>query len=137
MSETQATVTAVDGDYAYVRTDGGGCGRCHEKGGCGGANISQMLCSKERSWRVLNPRGAVVGERVRVVVADGALRAGATLLYVVPLACFIGGAMLGALSFGEAGAIGGGLLGLLVAWRHVSRRLRQRHCDPQFQPHIL
>lgn len=137
MSETRATVIGVDGDYALVQTEGGGCGRCHEAGGCGGANISQMFCGQERSWRVLNPRGAVVGEKVSVAVADGALRSGATLIYVVPLLFLILGAALGSFILAEAGSVAGAVAGLVGAWLWVARRIRQRHCDPQFQPHIL
>lgn len=138
MSETKAIVTALDGDYALVRTDDGGCGRCHEKGGCGGANISQMFCgSKERTWRVLNRRRAAVGETVSVRVADGALSAGATLLYLLPLLMLIAGAVIGSHFFAEAGGIGGGLAGLAGAWFWVARRLRARQDDPRFQPHIV
>lgn len=137
INETQAVVTALDGNYALVRTEAGGCGRCHEAGGCGGANISQMLCNNERTWRVLNPHGAKVGELVRVAVADGALSSGAMLIYVLPLSCFIGGALFGVSLFAETGAIVGAGAGLALAWLVVSRRARQRRCDPRFHPHIL
>lgn len=137
MSETRATVIGVDGDYALVRTESGGCGRCHEAGGCGGANIGQMFCGQERAWRVLNPRGAAVGEMVSVAVADGAVRSGATLIYIVPLLFLIAGAVLGSFVLAEAGSVAGAVGGLVGAWLWVSRRIRQRHCDPQFQPHIL
>lgn len=137
VNETRAVVTALDGDYALVRTEEGGCGRCHEAGGCGGANISQMLCNQERNWRVLNPRGAKVGEQVRVVVAHGALSSGALLIYVLPLLCFIGGALVGASLFAETGAIAGAGTGMALAWMVVSRRVKQRHCDPRFHPHIV
>ncbi|HNO58842.1 MAG TPA: SoxR reducing system RseC family protein [Accumulibacter sp.] len=137
MSETRAVVTALDGEYALVRTDSGGCGRCHEAGGCGGANISQILCGNERVWRVLNTRGARVGEQVSVRVADGAVRASATLLYVVPLTLFLAGALIGASFFAETGAIAGAVAGIAIAWYRVARQIRQRHDDPRFQPHIV
>lgn len=137
MSETRAVVTALDGEYALVRTDAGGCGRCHEAGGCGGANISQMLCSNERVWRVLNARGAVVGEQVSVRVSTGAVSSGATLLYVLPLLFFLAGAVIGAGLFAETGAIAGALIGIACAWYGVARQLRRRRDDPRFQPHIV
>ena len=138
MSETRAIVAELDGEYALVRTEEGGCGRCHESGGCGGANISQMLCSnRERRWRVLNPRGAVVGEQVSIRVADGAVRSGATLLYGIPLLAFVAGAIAGGAWLSEPGAIGGAIAGMGIAWVWVARRVRQRHGDPQFQPHII
>jgi len=137
MNETRAVVIAIDGDYALVRTDSGGCGRCHESGGCGGANISQMFCGSERSWRVLNPRRAKVGETVTVAVAAGAVRSGVSLLYGLPLLGLIGGAMFGAALEPVWGGIAGAAAGLLAAWGGVARVLRRRHCDPRFQPHIL
>lgn len=137
MNETSATVIAVDGDYAIVRTENGGCGRCHESGGCGGANISQMFCGNERNWRVLNPRRAKIGETVTVAVAEGAVRSGASLLYGMPLFGLIAGAVFGATLEPAWGGIAGGALGLAAAWIGVVRTLRRRHCDPRFQPHIV
>ncbi|MFC5301108.1 SoxR reducing system RseC family protein [Azospira restricta] len=137
MSETRGIVTARDGDYAIVRTEDSGCGRCHESGGCGGVRVSQALCTSPREWRVLNPRGAAVGEEVRIAVSDGAIGASALLIYVQPLGALLGGAILGSLLAGEAGAIGGGAVGLLLSWRWVAWRQKRRHCDPRFHPHIV
>jgi len=137
MSESRGIVTALDGDYAIVKTEDNGCGRCHESGGCGGVRVSQMLCSAPRVWRVLNPRGAVVGESVRVAVADGAVGASAWLIYVQPLLLLLSGAGLGAAFAGDLGSIGGGVAGLFAGWRWVAWRQRRQHCDPRFHPHIL
>jgi sigma-E factor negative regulatory protein RseC len=137
MSEAQGIVTAIDGDYAVVRTEEGGCGRCHEQGGCGGVSVGRMFCSAPRTWRVLNPRGAVVGEKVSVAVAEGAVGASALLIYILPLVSLIGGAVLGAALLSDVGAIAGGAVGLLVAWRLVIHQQKQRHCDPRFHPHIV
>jgi len=137
MSESRGIVTALDGDYAIVKTEDNGCGRCHESGGCGGVRVSQMLCTAPRVWRVLNPRGAAIGESVRVAVADGAVGASAWLIYVQPLLLLLAGAGFGAYLGGDLGSIGGGVLGLLAGWRWVAWRQRQQHCDPRFHPHIL
>lgn len=137
MSQAKGTVTAVDGDFALVTTEDGGCGRCHESGGCGGANVGRMFCGAPKQWRVLNPRGAQPGERVDIAVADGAVNASAQLLYVLPLILFIVGALGGMLLFGEPGAIAGALLGLVSAWLVVRRMLERRQSDSRFQPYIL
>lgn len=137
MSETRGIVTALDGDYAIVKTEETGCGRCHESGGCGGVRVAQALCTAPRVWRVLNPRQAAVGDEVRIAVAAGAVSASATLIYVQPLLLLLGCAILGSLLAGEAGAIGGGVLGLVAAWRWVAWRQQRRHCDPRFHPHIV
>ena len=137
MSEAQGVVTAIDGDYAIVHTEEGGCGRCHEQGGCGGVSVGRMFCSAPRSWRVLNPRGAVIGEKVRVAVAEGAVGASALLIYILPLVLLFGGALLGGALWSDIGAIAGAAAGLLVAWRVVSHQQKKRHCDPRFHPHIV
>lgn len=137
MSETKGIVTAIDGDYALVSADQRGCGRCHEKGGCGGANVGRMFCDTQQTWRVLNPRGAAIGEEVRIAVGDGAVSASATLIYVVPLLLLIAGALLGSELAAEPGGIIGAVSGLLIAWRWVAYRQKQRHCDPRFHPHIV
>lgn len=137
MTQAKGTVTALDGDYALVKTEGeGGCGRCHEEGGCQGANVGRMFCQETRPWRVLNPRGAKVGDQVDVVVADGALKASAMLVYVLPLCLFLGGAVLGMAGLGEIGAIGGAASGLVLAWWIIRRVQKQRQDDPDFQPYI-
>lgn len=137
MSETTGIVTAIDGEYAVVRTEENGCGRCQESGGCGGVRVSQMLCTSPRIWRVLNPRQAQVGETVRIAIADGAVSASAILIYVQPLALLLACAIIGSLLAGESGAIAGSVLGLAAAWFWVSWRQKRRHCDPRFHPHIV
>jgi sigma-E factor negative regulatory protein RseC len=138
MSETKGTVVALDGEYAIVRTDdNGGCGRCHESGGCGSANLGRMFCGTPSTWRVLNLRGASVGEQVRVAVVDGAVTAGAALVYVLPLVLLFAGALVGAALYSEAGSIVGSIAGLVAAWRWIADRQKRRDCDPRFQPHIV
>lgn len=137
MSEAKGVVTAIDGDYAIVETEEGGCGRCHESGGCGGVRVSQMLCATPRVWRVLNPRGAAIGEEVRIAVAEGAVGASAALIYVQPLLLLLACSLVGSWLADERGAIAGAGLGLLLAWRWIAWRQRRRHCDPRFHPHIV
>lgn len=118
-----ATIRACDGEFALVEVAQGGCGRCHEKGGCGGQNISQMLCATPKAYRVRNPLGAEVGERVMVAIGSGSVRRVANLVYVFPLLMAIVLAALGHHWFGEPGAIFGLLGGLAAAYLFVSRRM--------------
>ena len=78
MIDAQGTITAVNGDTAEVLMDETGCGRCHEEGGCGGHNIGKMLCASPRTFQVVNPGNSAVGDRVTVVIAEGAVRRSAT-----------------------------------------------------------
>lgn len=139
MISTQGTVTAVDGRYAIVETAAGGCGRCDEVGGCGGHNLGKMLCRTPSTFRVLNPVGAEVGDRVAISVADGALRQGATLAYALPGFLLIAGAAAGAALAGPDGkdlsAIAGAVVGLVAGWGILAaRRGGIRH--EIFEPYI-
>ena len=122
--EASGTVAQIDGEYAIVHMDQTGCGRCHEEGGCGGHNLGNLLCRSVRSLRVANPGQARVGDRVRIAVADGALRRSASLAYGLPLLMLLGGALAGSAAYGEGGAMLGALGGLSIAWFALHMRTR-------------
>ena len=136
MIDAQGIITALDGEYAVVRMDETGCGRCHEQGGCGGNNIGKLFCSAPRNFRVLNPGNSVIGERVTIAVAEGSLRRGAVLAYGFPLLALFVGALTGSALAGETGAIVGSICGLLFSW--LLLRYAQRHSTPdhRFKPFI-
>lgn len=136
MTAAWGTVAAVDGEHALIRMDEGGCGRCREVGGCGGNKIASLLCSTPRTFRVPNPEQRAVGERVRVRVGEGLVRRSAWYAYAFPLLALLAAALAGSALAGEAGAIGGALLGLLVGWLGLRRVQRRDASDPRFQPSI-
>ncbi|WP_153146464.1 SoxR reducing system RseC family protein [Dechloromonas sp. H13] len=140
-TEQQSTVRAIvrelDGDSALVEVEQGGCGRCHEKGGCGGQQLTQMFCSGPRHYRVANDVGARVGDQVTVAVAAGSLRKSANLAYILPLTATIAGAVLGMPLGGDPGAMIGAVAGLVMAFLYVRRQAARRVDDPAFHPHIV
>jgi len=133
MIDAQGTITGLDGDYAIVRMEETGCGRCHEQGGCGGNNLGQMFCSTPRTFRVLNPGKASVGDSVRVAIADGAVRRSAVYAYGFPLLALFVGAIGGAAFAGEPGAIFGAFGCLLAAWFLLRRAQLRSKPDQRFQ----
>ena len=94
-STIRAVVLAVEGSLAEVEVESGGCGRCHEEGGCGGQQLTQMFCSGPKTYKVDNVLGASIGDRVTVAIAAGSVRRTANLAYGVPLTAVISGAALG------------------------------------------
>jgi sigma-E factor negative regulatory protein RseC len=137
MAEARGTVTALDGDRAFVRITGEGCGRCHEPGGCGGGNLTQVFCPSPKNYRVLNPRGAKPGEAVVVVIPDRALLRGVVAGYVLPLLGLFLGAALGLGLAGEAGSMIGAAGGLALAWGlQRTRRARDILLEPDSEPRI-
>jgi sigma-E factor negative regulatory protein RseC len=141
MNEDQTTVRAVvrelQEDIALVEIEQGGCGRCHEKGGCGGQSLTQMMCGAPKRYRVANDIGAAVGDRVTVAIAGGSVRRGANLGYVLPLTASIAGALLGMRLGDDPGAMLGGASGLLVAFLYVRRRLAKGDGFCEGRPHIV
>lgn len=135
-STIRAVVRALDGKEAVVEVESGGCGRCHEAGGCGGQNLTQMFCSGPKTYRVDNAIDAAVGERVTVAIAAGSVRRVANLAYGVPLTATIAGAALGA-RFGDAGAMLGAVLALVLALFYVRFRSRDGAGNFTARPHII
>lgn len=95
MLETHAVVVQVNGQGAKVQAGhGDGCGQCSGKG-CGAGKLSQLFCSNPRIFQVDNPIKACVGDEVVVLIADGAILRGISLVYILPLLMLFMGAALG------------------------------------------
>lgn len=136
-STIRAVVHALDGKYASVEVEQGGCGRCHEKGGCGGQQLTQMFCSGPKTYRVENTIGAVVGDQVTIAIAAGSVRRTANLAYGVPLTATIAGAALGA-SFGsDLSAMMGAGIGLALSFLYVIFRSQGDAGNLAERPHII
>ncbi len=136
MIDAQGTITALDGDYAIVRMEEAGCGRCHEEGGCGGNNLSQLFCSAPRTFRVLNPGNSIMGDRVTIIIVAGAVRRSATLAYGLPLLALFSGALGGSILAEETGAIFGAISGVLLTWGVLYYVQRHSTPDENSQPYI-
>lgn len=112
-------VREIDGGDAVVEVEQGGCGRCHEKGGCGGQQLTQMFCSGPKTYLVDNRAKADVGERVVVALSRGGVRRTANLAYGTPLIAAISGAVLGSIVGGDVGSMVGAAAGLVVSFAYV------------------
>lgn len=133
----RAVVRSIDGEDAIVEVEQGGCGRCHEKGGCGGQHLTQMLCAGPKTYRVHNPGCMAIGETVTVAIAAGAIRHSANLAYVLPILSLIGGAVLGVQAGGNPGAMAGGVAGLILAWLYIRARMRPGAGNTEIRPYIV
>ena len=136
MADAKGIITSVDGDFALVRKDDTGCGRCHEPGGCGGVNIGKMLCSTPPVFRVLNPEGSAVGQHVSVAIPDSAVSKGALLAYGLPLLLLLIGAFVGLGVAGDSGAVIGAVCGLAVSLPLLRYAQLKNATSSQFQPYI-
>ena len=136
-STVRGVVRAVEGLAAVVEIEHGGCGRCHEKGGCGGQQLTQMFCSAPKTYRVDNSLGALLGERVTIAIASGSVRRTANLAYGVPLTAAIAGAVLGTPLGGDAGAILGAGAGLVLSFFFIRFRAQGKAGNHAERPHII
>lgn len=141
MAEEQITIRAVvralDGQNALVEVEHGGCGRCHEKGGCGGQQLTQMFCSGPKIYQVDNTIGAAIGDRVTIAVPPGSVSYSANLAYILPLTVTIAGAALGSPLGGDAGAILGAIAGLIASFLYIRFHSRCNAGNSAGRPHII
>lgn len=133
----RAVVRQLAGQQALVEVESGGCGRCHEKGGCGGQQLTQMLCGGPKTYLADNEPGAQVGETVTVAIESGAVRQTANLVYGLPLTVTIAGALLGMQWGGDLAAMAGAALGLGLAIFYVRLRMKNPLGNLSARPHII
>lgn len=143
MLETEGIVVKTGLDGADVETSrSSACGGCSSNQSCGTTTLTQLLGSKITSFKVLNPIGAVVGDRVVIGLEESALLKSSALAYLTPLALLLAGAIFGS-QLAPAGepadlysAWGAGIgifLGFLALKLISARAVSKRH----FQPVIL
>ena len=133
----RATVREIRDGVALVEVEQGGCGRCHEEGGCGGQQLTQVFCSGPRHYSAANDIGAKVGDHVTIAMAAGSVRKSANLAYILPLTAAIAGALIGMPLGGDPEAMIGAALGLLLAFVRIHRQAARQVDDPAFRPHIV
>lgn len=142
MLEAEGVVVKTGPEGVFVETSrASACGSCSSQNSCGTTTLSQLLGSRKSAFKVLDPIGAAVGERVVIGVEEAALLKSSLLVYLLPLALLLAGAILGSLSapvhlmdaYAGWGAIAGLILGF-VALKLASARAGTQQ---QFQPVIL
>jgi len=128
MIEEQARVVRVRGEMAEIDTERrAACSSCAAKGGCGTSLLATWFPQRRLTFELRNDIGAKVGDSVVVGLDEGLLQRGSLLLYALPLAGLLLGALLGErlfLGLGlamELGAVLVGLLGLTGALLFVRR----------------
>jgi len=110
----EGRVMRLQGEQAIVSVKRvGGCGRCHEVGGCGGGE--EASCEE---YALRNQAAADVGSLVEIDLPDGGALKAATVAYLLPLACMLFGVAAGkVLEWPDLGLFAACLLGGgLGAW---------------------
>lgn len=129
-----AVVEAVDATGAWIEIveARGGCGRCHEPGGCGGVSLVNWQGAK-RFWfpRTQWEAPLQTGQAVWVVTAPGAPLDAAWRVYGQPLLigvvlAAVGHTFLAGVSplVADGGAVALLVAALVFVWRQAARRVR-------------
>ena len=148
--ERRATVARIEGDFAFLKlaTEGGGCGRCSEAGGCSSGVLNQVFGSACRLHKLPNPEGAAVGEEVVLVTPDGVVWRAALVLYGLPLVLGMLGAMFNAgrgdgpalMGFGAGlvlGFLGARALVASPVWHRLLPRIQRVPAQMQHAQHKI
>ena len=146
MIEQYARVVQVAGGNLEVVTEAqSACGSCDVKSGCGTSLVARLFPQRPQQRMVVPladfgeaPRP---GDRVLLGIEESHVQATSLLLYLVPLAGLLGGALVGSLagapSAAEPFSIAGGLLGLILGLRIVRSRAAAYAQDLQHAVRLL
>lgn len=122
MNDTEGIVVRLDGDHAWVspRNEGGACGGCSQKSGCGMRSSDDQ---RQPLLRLPNPIRARAGDSVIIHAADGFLLCVVWRIYGIPLLLALAGAMAGLIfTDSDGGALAGMMLGLAAGFFSLHRR---------------
>lgn len=145
MLEERGIVIEVKDKFAIVQTQRvSSCGQCAANQNCGTASLATVLGQKTTQVKVLNYKGAKVGDKVVIGLEEQVLLKSSLALYLIPLVglfvAAIGYDMLAALAQlpdYEIFTVLAGLLGLLSGLRWVKRVTIKMSEDTRFQPMIV
>ncbi len=132
MIKELATVTGVRASALEVETvSRSTCGSCSARGGCGQSLLARVFgqsINANRLWIPLQERLTPeprVGDRVTLNMREQDLLRATVLLYLVPTLFIVAGAVSAHVLAGTdwaaiTGAVGGGLLGFILARRRLA-----------------
>lgn len=129
MNEIDGVVVRIEGDHAWVRTQGAGsaCGACASRDGCSSSGEG-TAAGKEKLLRLPNPIHAHAGDRVTIRAEAGAVWRAVRAAYLMPLLLAVGLAMVAArLTGDDAFAALGLLVGLLAGFAVL--KIRGQACN--------
>jgi sigma-E factor negative regulatory protein RseC len=130
--EARAEVVRAEAGRVWVRLTGrqGGCGRCHEPGGCGETRLTDVFRGGARDYVIDDPLGLAPGERVKLVIGAGVpLRAALSSYGLGTVLILLGGALgafLASPAWIDLGTGTGAALGGMLAALHYRFTLRHR-----------
>ena len=96
MLEENGIVVSISKGMAEVSvTPQSACGSCSASSGCGTSLIASLFPERNSRFKVKNSLDAQIGEQVTIGLHESALQSASLILYLIPLAGLIFGAMGG------------------------------------------
>ncbi|MBI1195254.1 MAG: hypothetical protein GC138_05365 [Gammaproteobacteria bacterium] len=138
-------VTGIDDGYAWVEVERQtACGSCSANKSCGSGILSKVFSTRPLRLKLENRLSVSVGDQVLVAIEDGLLIRSSMIVYAVPLAFMIIGAMIGeslqtslSTADGEGFSILGGIAGLVLAILGLKRYSVRMAGDPRYQARMV
>jgi len=88
--EEEGVIIRLGGSRAYIKAEkSGACNKCSTKDACESMSSTEVLVEAE------NTIGAMVGDRVAFTADTGAVLRSGAMVYLIPLAAFIAGVVIG------------------------------------------
>lgn len=114
------------------------CGLCGQTRGCGNAFWGKLFAHKTSSFLARNSLNAKVGQNVIVGIDETAMMKSALLLYLLPLATMLFGALLASqVVASDMSAMLGAVIGLVVGYFWVKQHIAGHAYYHHHQPKIL
>ena len=95
LEESGVVVSSSKGIAEVAVLPQSACGSCSASNGCGTSLIASLFPERNSRFKVKNTLGAQKGEQVVIGLHESALQSASLILYLVPLAGLIFGAMAG------------------------------------------
>ena len=146
MIEQVATVTAIDGNSAWVETQRqSACGACAMNKGCGAGLFAKAFGFNTPKLKVMHKHDIEVGDNVVIGIDEQALVRGSFAAYMMPILFMLGFAMLGegVTSNWQVGldadfvGILTGIMGLMLGLMWLKRYSARIVHDRRYQPSII
>ena len=137
-------VVAVEEGYLWIETVRQSvCGTCAAQKGCGHGLLNQVSDGRRSYLQVSSrdhPRGAFsIDDQVRIGIPESTVLRGSTILYLLPLAAMLAGAVFGAQlpGAGDLEPSLGALAGFVAGFGAVRLHALGASKNPALQPRLL
>lgn len=143
MMKESARVVAVDDDCLWVETGvKAGCNSCSETKSCGTSLLAKLFEDKQRHLRVAlegrDPAQFSLNDVVEIGMSEAAILKGSLVVYMLPLAGLLVGAMLASsLAYAEGIVVLMGFSGFALGLLGVRLHGWLNRANPEYQPVLV